>query len=390
MLSRRTFGTSSALAATLAALPGAVKAAVSKPDAVVTVAPRGNIGRLRRLPTLEDESKLDFLTGMGTWSGSALGKAAMVRGNEISAKAGIPAGQDVSIDESIALFDRDPVIELRNAMWGMIHNYSNDVTYDAFHGNADAYLAELETHDNIGPGSLALNAAMTIPEYTRHEIHQQQGGYVGDPFSGHMYHADTNQFYHGANDQDQRHAGYASNAPVPADGKVTRIVDLGCGIGQLAVAMQDRFPDAEVHGVDIAAPMLRYGHMHAVGLNSPVHFKQALAEETGYPDNHFDIVVSYLLHHEVTAEASRKIIQEAHRILRPGGVFYPIDFNFNLVHSPIGTYMSWIDHRWNNEPWRLQYASLDFAGEMQKVGFAVEDKSEKGAVFAKITATKQV
>ncbi len=57
MLSRRTFGTSSALAATLTALPGVVKAAAGKPTAAVNVDPRGDIGKLRRLPTLEQERR---------------------------------------------------------------------------------------------------------------------------------------------------------------------------------------------------------------------------------------------------------------------------------------------------------------------------------------------
>jgi len=54
-------------------------------------------------------------------------------------------------------------------------------------------------------------------------------------------------------------------------------------------------------------------------------------------------------------------------------VFFPIDF-FTGGQSPTnaaGTFARWIDHRWNNEVWRPEYASVDFAGTMRKVGFDV-------------------
>jgi SAM-dependent methyltransferase len=393
MLSRRTFGTSSAVAAAaLAMLPasGEAGAAPASP-APVNVDPRGDIGRLRRMPKLEQESRLDFLVAAGQWINTDLSPAMIARANDIVAKAGIDPNKSIPPEQAIALFNNDPVVGLRNAMWQSVHVYCDEISYDAFHGNADAYLAELETHDNIGPGSLKLDPSITIPEYARHEIHQQTGGYVGNAFSGHMYHADTNQFYRGLNDQDQRHAGYAAGAPMPADGKVARVLDLGTGIGQLAVAMKDRYPDAEVHGIDIAAPMLRYGHMRAVNLKSDVHFKQGLAENTGYPDNHFDMVVSYILFHEVPAETTAKILKEVSRILRPGGTFYPLDFNFSTPKtSPVYSYMTWWDHRWNNERWRVEYASVDMDSALGKAGFTVQDTSETGAIFGKIIAVKPV
>lgn len=387
MLSRRTFGASSALAATLAALPGA-KAATAKQAAAVNVDPRGDIGKLRRLPTLEDESKIDFLAGVSAWVSKDGGKAVKERTAELIAKAGLDPHKAIPLEDSIALFGGDPVVGMRTVMWQSMHNGAVDVARHAYYSNADAYLAELEAHDKIGPGTLILNANLETPDYTRHEIHEQWGGYVGDAFAGHIYQTFTNQFYDGHNDQDQYHHTYAAAAPTPADGKVKRILDMGTGIGQLALAMKERFPDAEVHGVEIGAPMLRYAHMRAVNLNTELHFKHALAEDTGYPDNHFDVVVSYLLHHEVTAEATQKIVAEAKRILRPGGVFYPLDFNYKRPQSPYGVYATWFDHKWNNERWAMEYHSLDMAEEMRKAGFSVDDQSVTGDTFGKVVGTK--
>ena len=137
------------------------------------------------------------------------------------------------------------------------------------------------------PGTLELNPDMHIPTYTKHEIHQQPGGYVGSPFAGPVYHYGTNAFYRARNienRQDENHTGLGNQMATPADGRVRRILDMGCGIGQLTIAVKERFPEGEVWGVDVAAPMIRYGHMRAVDLNVDVNFAQRLAEETKFPD----------------------------------------------------------------------------------------------------------
>jgi ubiquinone/menaquinone biosynthesis C-methylase UbiE len=249
------------------------------------------------------------------------------------------------------------------------------------HENADAYLSEMEATDKAGPGMLEFAPKLDIPAYARHEIHIQPGGYVGDPFAGHMYHYGTNSFYtgtsHGTNDQDEAHLGAAERLPLPKDGKVRRILDLGCGIGQLTVALKERFPDAEVWGIDCGAPMLRYGHMRAVRLGVGVNFSQRMAEDTQFPDNHFDLVTSYLLHHEVPADVTLKIIAEVQRVTRPGGVYYPLDFvSGGTAMPPRQMYGRWWDHRWNNEPWSLEYHSVPFTQEISRRGFTMVDNAQ--------------
>jgi SAM-dependent methyltransferase len=213
----------------------------------------------------------------------------------------------------------DPVIAKQDRIWFSAHNHEHDLLDGWFRRNAPRMLAEMDAADIAGPGRLELDPTLAIPEYAKHEIHQQPGGYVGNAFAGHIYHYATNMFYRGTNNQDERHLGYAAGCPLPRDDQVRRILDLGCGIGQLTVAMKERPPAAEVIGLDLAAPMLRYGHMRVSELGSDVTFTQRLAEDTHYPDGHFDVVISYIMFHEVTADASRKIIAEAFRVLRSGG-----------------------------------------------------------------------
>jgi ubiquinone/menaquinone biosynthesis C-methylase UbiE len=157
---------------------------------------------------------------------------------------------------------------------------------------------------------------------------------------------------------------------VPTDRKVKRILDLGCSCGQLTVALKERFPEAEVWGIDVGGPMVRYAHMRARGIGSEVHFAQRLAEDTGFPDNHFDIVTANILFHEVTADAAKQIVKETARVLRPGGVFYPVDFYTGAppLKTAYAKFHAWWDHRWNDEVWRIEYAELDFKKVIRDAG----------------------
>ena len=49
-------------------------------------------------------------------------------------------------------------------------------------------------------------------------------------------------------------AGAIAKLPTPADGRVRRVLDIGCSAGQSATAFKERFPEAEVWGVDNRHP----------------------------------------------------------------------------------------------------------------------------------------
>ena len=226
-----------------------------------------------------------------------------------------------------------------------------------------------------GPGTLELDSKLVLPPYTKHEIHIQPGGYVGDPFAGFIYLHGQNVVFSGGNFQDNAQVSFANAVPLPADGKVRRVLEQGCSIGQLTMALKLRFPTAEVWGDDVAAPMLRFAQVLAVDRGIDVHFMQQLSEKSKFPDNHFDVVMNNLMFHEVTTEGARGIIAEAFRTLRPGGVFYPIDL-FTGSAKPKTAYTqfrAWQDYRWNAEVWRMEYTALDLEGEMRKAGFVVNE-----------------
>jgi ubiquinone/menaquinone biosynthesis C-methylase UbiE len=344
---------------------------------------RGQIGRLERLPTRDLESLEDFRTSLRSFINTDFQRAAMRRAEAIFREAGLNPRDEVSMEDAISMLESDPILKNQThawitnqlAMWRDLQEY--------FHSEADRYLTEMAAADNSGPGSLELNPDMYIPPYTAWEIHNQPGGYVGDPFAGHMYHYGTNNLYIHSNDQDARHGDIAAAAPVPDDGRVTRCLDLGCSVGQSAMGLKERFPDAEVWGVDIGGPMVRYAHMRAADLGIDVHFAQRLAEDTKFPDNHFDIVTAQILFHEVTIDGANDIIRETHRVLRPGGKFLALDGSF-LVRQPRKTaynrWRVWWTDQWNTEVHYIPYSEYDFPKAFRAAGFNVG--STKGPAYS--------
>jgi SAM-dependent methyltransferase len=393
MIKRRTLvGASAATVSFIGALFGGRKANAAKTKAsgfaAADIEPRGSVGRLERLPTQHLEAQHDFITGFRTFANRDMTRAARKRIADIMRDKDMSPVDDLPIEEVLKHVGDDPLVAASARMWLSAQQINWTTLYEEFHGNADAYLAEMEAADNMGPGTLELNPDMEMPDYTKHEIHIQPGGYVGDDFAGHIYHYGTNNFFEGRNDQDELHISLAGAVPEPTDGKVTRILDQGCSSGQLSVALKQRFSDADVWGIDVGGPMVRYAHMRAVDIGVGVNFAQRLAEDSKFPDNHFDIVTNNIMFHEVSPEGTVEVLKESLRVLRPGGVFYPMDF-YTGSGPGKGVYSSfrqWWDSRWNGEPWRLEYAKLGFEGFnqlMRDAGFEVNENGPPSGRRAK-------
>ena len=380
MIDRRTlFPALTALGGAAGALLGGTKAnaaTTSKGNFAGDLEPRGTKGRLERIPELDLESQQDFLTGFRRFTGRGFNRIASKRLADLFEAKGLDPHGDPSIETVLEVAGDDPVLGMHCRSWVSMQQLTWSTVQELVYRDPDKYLAELEAADNSGPGTLELNPDMELPDHVKHEIHIMPGGYVGDPLGGYVFHYGTNNFYGGNNDQDELHITYANSVPVPTtpqpNGRPLRILEMGCTIGQMTVALKERFPDAEVWGIDAGGPMVRYGHMRAVDLGVDVNFAQRLAEDTKFEDGYFDIVTSYILHHEMPAEISKQTVKETFRILRPGGVFFPIDFYTGENKPSVSAgqkFRHWWDHRWNNEVWWDEYDDLDLFGEMKSAGF---------------------
>jgi ubiquinone/menaquinone biosynthesis C-methylase UbiE len=336
------------------------------------LADRGYGERNRRLRSLDVENIQDFVLGFRDWTYGELDLEARRRAEEILDAHNID-GSSAPLASFRDKFLSDPVIATRVRCWLSSQQLIWRSIADHYRQHQDFYLDAFEAADQSGPGSLQLDPAMSMPDYVKHEIHIQPGGYVGDDFAGPIFHYGTNTFYKGQNSEDQYHLAMARTVTPPADGKVDRIVDIGCGIGRLTVALAEAFPQAEVWGLDVGGPMVRYAHARAVEMGIGVNFAQRLAEQSGFAANSVDLVTAYILFHEVAAEPARDICQEIFRILRPGGVFEVIDFQTGSARStdPWRRFLIWVDHVYNAERWSQQFIASDFVQTLRSAGFEV-------------------
>ena len=334
---------------------------------------RGFSERNRRVRSLDVESYSDFVLGFRDWTYGALDQSSRAAAAEILEDLCLNT-VEAPLDAFRDPFLADPAIATRVRCWLSSQQLMWQSVLDHYRQHADFYFERFAEADGDGPGSLELNTGMAIPDYAKHEIHIQPGGYTGNDFAGPLYHYGTNTFYKGQNDDDQFHFHIARSVGQPADGKLARIVDIGCGIGRLSTALAEVYPDAEVWGLDVGGPLVRYAHLRARELATPVHFAQRLAEDTKFADGSVDLVTAYILFHEVSPEAAVAICREVFRILRPGGVFDVTDFHTGRARStdPYRRFMGWVDHVYNAERWSHQFVSVDFMETLRAAGFEVE------------------
>lgn len=114
-----------------------------------------------------------------------------------------------------------------------------------------------------------------------------------------------------------------------------RVLDLGCGTGNLALRVKRSSPGVTVSGVDADPRMLRTAAAKAMRAGVDVTFAQGFAESLPFPDGAFDRVVSSLFFHHLTGRQKASAIREAARVLVPGGQLHVADWG-----RPAGPLMS--------------------------------------------------
>ena len=327
---------------------------------------RGQLGGLNRLPSLDAEQRLGFALSLRTMiTAGGVSAKSRVAGSEALQKAGIQAND---VDAICRVMDRIPDTQIRNRMLRSLQEMTWDSAFSAIAGDRERMEQELHAEAD---DSLALDPDLKMPDYLKFDFHLQPGGYVGEALAGEIYHHGTNAFYMGMNAGDMIHNGLVACGQEPVSGGVERALDLATGIGQCATALKQRYPDAEVWGLDPSEPLLRYAHRRAKRMNLPVRFKQARGEASGFDDGCFDLINSYILFHEIPFSATEKVVHEMARLLRPGGVFNIYDFPVGDPMTPETRYMFELDHRDNGEPWSIELMESDFDGLLKSAGFEI-------------------
>jgi SAM-dependent methyltransferase len=244
--------------------------------------------------------------------------------------------------ERIGVPWRQRVQELRTHDWDseLAEVQNPHLTYP------DYYFRSFHAYDD---GNLSWDAALEVEvaAYTVHAGIWPDAGAKGDPQLRQSYHNIVKE----------------QITIQPQD-----ILDLACGVGLSTFALQQIYPQANFTGVDLSPYFLAVARYNSRQRNTQINWKHATAESTGLPDASFDLVSTFLLFHELPQMATRQILCEVRRLLRPGGYLSIMDMNpKSEIYAKMPPYILTLLK--STEPYLDEYFSLDIEQAIVDAGF---------------------
>lgn len=106
---------------------------------------------------------------------------------------------------------------------------------------------------------------------------------------------------------------------IPKDLKPKRIVDLGCGTGNLSEGIANQYPDAELIAVDLSASILKEASERLKNYSNIKYLNEdfnTLEFEAGS----VDLIVSSIALHHLTDPQKEKLLKKIYTWLSPNGI----------------------------------------------------------------------
>lgn len=189
---------------------------------------------------------------------------------------------------------------------------------------------------------------------------------------------------------------------IPEKFNPKRILDLGCGTGNLTDQMFKKFPEAEIDALDISEEILnesrkRFNH------TPNIRYIQADFKSLHLPPGSYDLVMSSIAIHHIEDTEKIKLYTEVFQALRPGGIFIFADQTRGITDEIYKKNIScWKEEamklgstRENWDMWMAHQDAHDFHTpvnwhfqELEKAGFSETDILWKYLMWAVVWARK--
>lgn len=164
----------------------------------------------------------------------------------------------------------------------------------------------------------AVEEATGLPEYYRRNFHFQTDGYLSED-SARRYDHQVEILFTGMAGAMRRQI-----LPVLRGATPGRWLELGCGTGSATRPVLATFPRTRVTALDLSSPYLKVARDRLSGF-SKVDFVQGDGTATEFKDGAFEAVYSVFVMHELPRAEREKLVREAWRVLKPGGLLVLAD-----------------------------------------------------------------
>ena len=232
---------------------------------------------------------------------------------------------------------------------------------------------ELQTHDWDSVLAQVQNPQLIYPEYYLRTFHAYEKGNLSwdaaleVEVAAYAVHA-GNCPEDGAKGDATLRQSYHDIVKLQVTIEPQDVLDLGCSVGMSTFALQELYPSANITGLDLSPYFLAVAQYNTRQRGAKINWRHATAESTGLPDASFDLVSSCLLFHELPQVASKQILREARRLLRPGGYLTIMDMNpRSEVYAKMPPYILTLLK--STEPYLDEYFSLELEQALVEAGF---------------------
>jgi ubiquinone/menaquinone biosynthesis C-methylase UbiE len=211
-----------------------------------------------------------------------------------------------------------------------------------------------------------------FPDYYLQNFHHQTDGYLSDT-SASLYDLQVEILFNGTADPMRRRViapllqGLGSFSDRPAS--QIRVLDLATGTGRTLMQLRGALPNAQLVGLDLSKAYLRQANRWLADVPGELpQLVQGNAEATPFADGSVQAVTCVFLLHELPPQARQNVLDEAFRVLEPGGVFVLAD-SVQLADSPQFELAMENFRRAFHEPYYPDYIRDDINARLSSAGF---------------------
>ncbi|HET6613115.1 MAG TPA: class I SAM-dependent methyltransferase [Kofleriaceae bacterium] len=212
-------------------------------------------------------------------------------------------------------------------------------------------------------------ASERYPSYFRRTFHWQTDGYFSRR-SAAIYDAGVELLFMGTADVMRRQVIPPITRFVREQGASEgRLLDIACGTGRTLLQIATAHPGLRLYGLDLSPFYIQQARELLADLPE-VSLVAENGENLPFVDGYFDVVTSVYLFHELPRAARRRVMAEAYRVLRPGGLIV-LEDSGQISDSEDIAFFYHRFHRDFHEPYYKGYLQDDLEAGLAEVGFEV-------------------